>query len=66
MRERKIGGGERERERERERDDLSRSVNVGQQTCYGLFESVVAVAFQSVFHFEMYQNDIFLFFKNYF
>jgi hypothetical protein len=28
--------------------------------------SVVAVAFQSVFRAEMYQNNIFLFFKNYF
>jgi hypothetical protein len=55
MRKRKIGG----RERERERDDLSRSVNVGQQTCYGLFESVVEVTFQSSFHFEMYQNNVF-------
>jgi len=27
---------------------------------------VVAVAFQSVFHAEMHQNDVFLFFKNYF
>jgi hypothetical protein len=33
----------------------------------GLFGSVVAVAFQSVFHAEMHQNNIFfLFFKNYF
>jgi hypothetical protein len=30
------------------------------------FGSVVAVVFQSVFHLEMYQNNIFLFFKNYF
>jgi hypothetical protein len=29
-------------------------------------ESVVAVAFQSIFHLEMYQNNVFLFFKNYF
>jgi hypothetical protein len=29
-------------------------------------ESVVAVAFQSVFHLEIYQNNFFLFFKNYF
>ena len=29
-----------------------------------LFRSVVV--FQSVFHAEMHQNDIFLFFKNYF
>jgi hypothetical protein len=28
--------------------------------------SVVAVAFQSVFRAEMHQNNIFLFFKNYF
>jgi hypothetical protein len=27
---------------------------------------VVAVAFQSAFRVEMHQNDIFLFFKNYF
>jgi hypothetical protein len=27
---------------------------------------VVVVVFQSAFHSEMYQNDIFLFFKNYF
>jgi hypothetical protein len=27
-----------------------------------LFGSMVTVAFQSVFHVEMYQNDIFLFF----
>jgi hypothetical protein len=26
-----------------------------------LFESVVAVAFQSIFHAEMHQNDVFLF-----
>ena len=34
----------------------------------GLFGSVivVVVVFQSAFHSEMYQNDIFLFFKNYF
>jgi hypothetical protein len=32
-----------------------------------LFESVVAVAFQTAFHAEMYQNDIYFFiFKNYF
>jgi len=29
----------------------------------GLFESVVAVVFQSVFHLEMYQNDFFFIFK---
>jgi hypothetical protein len=27
---------------------------------------VVAVAVQSVFHLEMYQNEVFLFLKNYF
>jgi hypothetical protein len=27
---------------------------------------VVAIVFQSVFHLEMYQNNIFLFLKNYF
>jgi hypothetical protein len=32
----------------------------------GLFGSVVAIAFQSAFHSEMHQNDIFLFLKNYF
>jgi hypothetical protein len=31
-----------------------------------MFMSVVAVAFQSVFHLEMYQSNVFLFFKNYF
>jgi len=31
-----------------------------------VFENVVAVAFQSVFHAEMHQNDVFLFFKNHF
>ena len=31
-----------------------------------VFEIIVAVAIQSVFHLEMYQNKIFLFFKNYF
>ena len=31
-----------------------------------VFESVVVVAFQSVFHSEKYANNIFLFFKNYF
>jgi len=35
-------------------------------TLKSLFESVVAVAFQSIFHAEMYQNDIFLFFKNHY
>jgi len=28
-----------------------------------LFERVVAVIFQSVFHLKIYQNNIFLFFK---
>jgi hypothetical protein len=28
---------------------------------YGLFESVVAIAFQSVFYAEMHQNDVFYF-----
>ena len=31
-----------------------------------LIESVVAVAFQSVFCVEIYQNDVFLFLKNLF
>jgi hypothetical protein len=31
-----------------------------------MFVIVVAVAVQSVFRLEMHQNDIFLFFKNYF
>jgi len=31
-----------------------------------MFESVVAVAFQSVFHPEKHANNIFLFLKNYF
>jgi len=31
-----------------------------------VFENIVAVIFQSVFHSEMHQNNIFLFFKNYF
>jgi hypothetical protein len=31
----------------------------------GVWE-LIAVAVQSVFHLEMYQNNIFLFFKNYF
>jgi len=30
--------------------------------CLNLFESVVAVAFQSVFHLEIYQNNIFFIF----
>jgi len=30
---------------------------------YGLFENVVTVAFQSVFHAEMHQNDVFYFLK---
>jgi len=31
-----------------------------------VFGSVVAVAFQSAFCAEKHQNDVFLFFKNYF
>jgi len=31
-----------------------------------VFESVIVVIFKSVFHTEMYQNNVFLFFKNYF
>jgi hypothetical protein len=31
-----------------------------------MFGSAVVVNFQNVFHAEMHQNDIFLFFKNYF
>jgi hypothetical protein len=31
-----------------------------------MFGSVVAVAFQIIFHAEMHANDVFLFFKNYF
>ena len=34
--------------------------------CAILFDSVVAIAFQNVFYVEMHQNNIFLFFKNYF
>jgi len=33
---------------------------------YGLFGSVVAVAFQITFRAKMHANDVFLFFKNYF
>ena len=36
------------------------------ETIYGLFESVVVVAFQSVFHSEMHQNNIFFLKKNIF
>jgi hypothetical protein len=32
----------------------------------GLFESVGAVVFQSIFHAKMHQNDIFSFFKKLF
>jgi hypothetical protein len=32
----------------------------------GLFDSVVAVAFQIAFRAKMHANDVFLFFKNYF
>jgi len=28
-----------------------------------LFENVITVVFQSIFHIEIHQNDIFLFFK---
>jgi hypothetical protein len=31
-----------------------------------MFGSVVAVAFQIIFHAEMHANDVFAFFKNYF
>jgi len=31
-----------------------------------MFDSVVAVVFQITFRVEMYANDVFLFFKNYF
>jgi hypothetical protein len=31
-----------------------------------VFESVVAVTFQITFYAKIYQNDVFLFFKNYF
>ena len=31
-----------------------------------VFESVVAVAFQSIFYSKMHQNNVFLFLKNYF
>ena len=31
-----------------------------------LFESMVAVVFQSTFHAKMHQNDVFSFFKSYF
>jgi hypothetical protein len=31
-----------------------------------MFESMVAVVFQSVFRAEMHQNDVFSFFKNHF
>jgi hypothetical protein len=33
---------------------------------YGLFESVVIIAFQSAFRAKMHQNDFFSFFINYF
>jgi len=32
----------------------------------GVFGSEVVIVFQSAFRAEMYQNDVFLFFKNYF
>ena len=31
-----------------------------------VFESATVIAFQSVFHSEIHQNNILLFFKNYF
>jgi hypothetical protein len=31
-----------------------------------MFDNVVAVAFQITFRAEMHDNDVFLFFKNYF
>jgi hypothetical protein len=31
-----------------------------------LFESVIMVAFQNIFRLKIYQNNIFLFLKNYF
>jgi hypothetical protein len=35
--------------------------------CYfGLFGSVVVVAFQIIFRVKIHVNDVFLFFKNYF
>jgi hypothetical protein len=34
------------------------------QSC--VFESVVAVVFKRTFRVEIHQNDVFLFFKNYF
>jgi hypothetical protein len=42
---------------------INRNKDVDRRACL----SVVAVTFQSVFHLEMYQNNVFfLFFKNYF
>ena len=35
-------------------------------TYLDMLESVVVIAFQSVFCIEMLQNNVFLFFKNYF
>jgi hypothetical protein len=32
----------------------------------GMFDSVVAVAFQIIFRAEIHVNDVFLFFKNHF
>jgi hypothetical protein len=32
----------------------------------GVLENVVVVTFQSVFYLKIYQNNVFLFFKNYF
>jgi hypothetical protein len=42
----------------------SRSNHRNKHPC--LFGSVVAVAFQNAFRAEMHQNNVFLFFKNYF
>jgi hypothetical protein len=48
---------------------ISKRKAICQNTRYyykGLLESVVVIIFQNVFHAEMHQNDVFLFFKNYF
>jgi hypothetical protein len=41
---------------------MSYGVNIREMLCWCLFGSVVAVAFQSVFCTEMYQNDKFFYF----
>jgi hypothetical protein len=46
--------------------DKGQSIRVCMAFPASLFESVVMVAFQSAFRAKMYQNDVFLFFKNYF